>query len=214
MKKEKLQIGVILKNGTNLGLKNFLSIIGALVLYILTIWIPYLNLGTTIAMATLPLKMSQGKIISPLEIFDGKYRKNMGEFLLLIGLLYLIVMMGYMFMIIPGVVMSIAYGYSVYFLIDKEETPTSALSLSNKSTYDYKWNIFLVKLIFVLLIFILAFVLSKISPVLTIIPTLIGTPIFLGIDAYIYGVISDSQLSNIDNNGNLDQDLIDDMLID
>lgn len=45
--------------------------LGATVLWLLTIWIPYLNVGTTIAMATIPIELSKGKVISPLFIFDG-----------------------------------------------------------------------------------------------------------------------------------------------
>ena len=63
--------------------------LGATVLWLLTIWIPYLNVGTTIAMNTIPIELSKGKVISPLFIFDGKYRKYMGEYFTLIGLMYL-----------------------------------------------------------------------------------------------------------------------------
>lgn len=40
-------------------------------------------------MNTIPIELSKGKVISPLFIFDGKYRKYMGEYFTLIGLMYL-----------------------------------------------------------------------------------------------------------------------------
>jgi hypothetical protein len=48
-----------------LGFKNFLSLLGAVILWAITIWIPYLNVGTTVAMVTLPAKMSRGTITRP-----------------------------------------------------------------------------------------------------------------------------------------------------
>jgi uncharacterized membrane protein len=191
-----LTIESIIRNGIALGLKNFVSILVAGILYILTIWIPYLNVGTTIAMATLPLKMSEGKTISPGEIFNEKYRKNMGEFLLLYGLLFLIILMGYMFVVIPGIVMSIAYGYSIYFLIDKEMTPTDALNLSNKRTYGHKWSIFLSKFVFIIAAYIVAYILMLIWSPLGLIPMLLVLPMILGMEAHIYSQISDGPASS------------------
>ncbi|MFK8037734.1 MAG: hypothetical protein AB8B74_05550 [Crocinitomicaceae bacterium] len=191
-----LKIEAIIKSGIALGLKNFVSILLSTILYFLTFWIPYLNVGTTIAMSTLPLKMSEGETISPGDIFNEKYRKNMGEFLLLTGLLFLIVFMGYIFMIIPAIVMRIAYGYSIYFFIDKEITPTEALNISNKRTYGHKWNIFLAKFGFMIAAFIVAYVFSLILPILAVIPMILIMPILLGIDAYIYSQISDGTVAS------------------
>ena len=102
-----------------LGLKNFLSLIGAVILWGLTIWIPYLNVGTTIAMVTLPAKMSRGSIISPLEIFDGKYRKYMGEFFLVTGLKLIIMFPAFLFMYFPGLVLQYAFSFATLFVVDK-----------------------------------------------------------------------------------------------
>ena len=56
--------------------KNIPSILGAAILWILTCWIPYINVGTTIALLYgLPLELSQGKIMKPTAIFDASYRK-------------------------------------------------------------------------------------------------------------------------------------------
>ncbi len=199
-----LTIESIIRNGMAIGLKNFVNLLLSGILYILTFWIPYLNVGTTIAMATLPMKMSKGESFSPGDIFDEKYRKNMGEFLLLMGLLILIVYMGLIFMIIPGIVMNIAYGYSIYFLIDKELTPTEALNLSNKRTYGHKWSIFLSKFIFMIVAYLVAFLFIYIWEPLGLIPMLLVMPIILGMEAHIYGQICDENPSSSSNSEVLD----------
>ena len=104
--------------------------------------------------------------------------------------------MGFMFMIIPGIVMSLAYGYSIYFLIDKEMTPTDALNLSNKRTYGHKWSIFLAKFGFIIAAQIVGYLLGMIWGPLMLIPLLLIMPIVLGIEAHIYGQISDGEVSS------------------
>ncbi len=70
---KKLEVIPTIKEGIALALVNYLSIVCAVVLYVLTIWIPYLNVGTTIAMASLPAEMAKGNVINPLFIFKGTY---------------------------------------------------------------------------------------------------------------------------------------------
>lgn len=52
----------VLSEGISLGIKNAVSLLVATVLWIVTIWIPYLNVGTTIAMTTIPIELSKGKV--------------------------------------------------------------------------------------------------------------------------------------------------------
>ena len=137
-----MTISSILKGGIQIGLKNFLSLIGALILYFLTIWIPYLNVGTTIAMASLPAALSRGEVISPTEIFASKYRKNMGNFFLLMSFMVGGILFGYIFLIIPGIVLSYSWCLAILLLVDKGLNPMQALSESNKKTYGHKWTIF------------------------------------------------------------------------
>ena len=72
MEKKSLNVIEVVKGGCEIGVKNAASLVGALFLWIITIWIPYLNVGTTIAINTIPLELSKGKVISPFFIFDGK----------------------------------------------------------------------------------------------------------------------------------------------
>lgn len=88
MKKSDLTLEKIVSNGISNGLQNFLPLLGAFVLWLLTCWIPYLNFGTTIALASLPIAISNGEKITPMQIFDAKYRKNIGSFSLLLLFLF------------------------------------------------------------------------------------------------------------------------------
>ena len=111
-------------------MKNLLSILGAVVLYVLTIWIPYLNVGTTIAMTTIPIELSKGHVISPLFIFDAKYRRYMGEYFMLIGLMVMALIPAYLFLLIPGIVISYAWSLAFYLLLDIHNSQCHVLNAS------------------------------------------------------------------------------------
>lgn len=140
---KKITILGVWQEGWEITLKNLLSILGAVVLYILTIWIPYLNVGTTIAITTIPIELSKGQVISPLFIFDAKYRRYMGEYFMLIGLKCMALIPAYLFLLIPGIVISYAWSLAVYLLLDKKMAPGEAIVKSNEATYGYKWTIFI-----------------------------------------------------------------------
>lgn len=112
-------------------------------------------MGTTIAMMTIPIELSRGKVISPLFIFDGKYRQYMGEFFTLIGLMYLAIIPALFFMIVPGIIISIGWSLAIYILLDKGIAPGEAMIRSNKATYGYKWTIFGVNVVLFLLYIVL-----------------------------------------------------------
>lgn len=140
---KKITILGVWKEGWEITMKNLLSILGAVVLYVLTIWIPYLNVGTTIAMTTIPIELSKGHVISPLFIFDAKYRRYMGEYFMLIGLMIMALIPAYLFLLIPGIVISYAWSLAIYLLLDKKMAPGEAIVKSNEATYGYKWTIFI-----------------------------------------------------------------------
>lgn len=145
----------VIQEGIGIGLKNTLSLIAAVLLWILTIWIPYLNVGTTIAIMTIPVALSKGEMISPLFIFEAKYRRYMGEFFTLIGLMSLAIIPALFFVIIPGIVISIGWSLAVYILLDKGVAPGEAMIGSNQATYGYKWTIFGVRFVLGLAFYIL-----------------------------------------------------------
>ena len=147
MEMKKLDFGETLKDSIAIGVKNAPSVIAAVALWLITIWIPYLNVGTTIAIALLPTQLAKGEIINPLGIFDSKYRRYMGEFFITMGLMVFPIFIGVLFMIVPGIVLSIAWTLSYYFLIEKGKNPIQAIKASNDATYGSKWTMFFVSLV-------------------------------------------------------------------
>jgi len=137
----KLAVGATIREGITIGTRNIGPIFVNILLWALTIWIPYLNVGTTIGlMAGIVSKASRGEIIPMTEIFDPKYRKYMGEFFLASGLIGIGVCIGTIFGIIPGIVIGLAWSLAVLLVVDKGKNPTKALILSNNYTYGYKWK--------------------------------------------------------------------------
>ena len=124
-------------------LKNVPSFIGAALLWVLTCWIPYINVGTTIALFyAMPIELSKGTVMNPLSIFDGKYRKYMGEFFSIIGLMSISIIPALCFMVVPAIIISIGWCLAICIMIDKELNPAEAMTESTRCTYGYKWTIF------------------------------------------------------------------------
>ena len=136
-------VGSIIKTAFERGIKNLLPVLVNAVLWIITIWIPYLNVGTTIGMtAGVVAKMSRGETIAMTEIFDPQYRKRMGEFFLVIGFIFLGIFAGFIFFIIPGYVISLSWILAPLLVVDKKMNPIEAIHKSNSLTYGKKWTIF------------------------------------------------------------------------
>ena len=190
---KKLDIGTVLSQGIGVGLKNLPSLLGAVILYLLTCWIPYVNVGTSIAMTSLPVELSKGKIISPLAIFDKKYFRYMGEYFLLLGFMSSGIAAASLLMLIPGIVISIAWSLALFLMLDKGVNPIQALTLSNKLTCGKKWTIFFIYFILCLVVYILAFIFMLI-PVLGIILvialSIVTMVAALGCQSVIYGILS------------------------
>jgi len=158
----KLYIGDTILDGINISIKNIGPMLVNIIFWVLTFWIPYLNVGTTIGMtAGIIPKLSRGEPISYTEIFDPKYRKYMGDYFLTIGLLLFGVFAGILFFIIPGYILAIAWSLALLLVVDKGKNPMEALKLSNDITYGHKGRIFLIYLIIGIISFILQVVLIK-----------------------------------------------------
>lgn len=138
-----MNVGSIISNAVQKGLKNFLPLLVNFILWALTVWIPYLNVGTTIGLVAIAAKMSKDQPISFTEIFDPKYRKRMGEFFLVSAFVGLGVSIGFAFLIIPGIVIGIAWSLAVLLVVDKDMDPVAAMNKSNQLTYGKKGTIFL-----------------------------------------------------------------------
>tara|TARA_B100001250_G_C19793132_1_gene787483 strand:- start:1316 stop:2323 length:1008 start_codon:yes stop_codon:yes gene_type:complete len=190
----------IIKNSFSLSFKKSGLIIGASILWALTAWIPYLNVGTTIGLFGLVALMSRSDPVSATEIFKAHYRKNMGEFFLLISFIIIGATIGYIFVIIPGIVISIAWSQAIILLVDKGLTPLEAIKKSNEITYGNKVNIFLVYFLVTLiygfsvgLLFLIATLIDT-SLILSGIVGLVGyfflPLVIIGCSANIYGELT------------------------
>lgn len=162
MNAQRITLQGVLSEGIAIGIKNLASLLVASVLWLVTIWIPYLNVGTTIAMSTIPIELSKGKVISPLFIFDAKYRRYMGEYFTLKGMMWMAIFPASLFVIIPGMIISLGWSLALFILLDKGVAPGEAMIRSNRATYGYKWTIFGVGFVLNVLFLILALILFKI----------------------------------------------------
>ena len=151
----------VIREGVGLGLKNFFSVFLACILYFLTIWVPYINVGTTIGINTLPLKLSKNPnaVISPTFIFDGHYRKYMGEFFNLVGLMSISVFPALLFLFVPAIIISYGWSQALFLLLDKELSPSEAMMQSTKITYGYKSTLFWIDFVCSWVIIIVCFIL-------------------------------------------------------
>lgn len=141
MEKQKLYFGATFREGLVYAGRNFFPVLGCILLYVLTIWIPYLNIGTTIAIVLLPVQISKGEQINPFQIFDARYRKYMGEYFVLAGIMFAALVVSLFFFVLPFIIMAIAWGLSYYYLVEKQKNPIEALRASYQATDGSKWCI-------------------------------------------------------------------------
>jgi hypothetical protein len=203
---EGFTIANIIKVGIQRGLKNLVPVLVNTVLWIVTIWIPYLNVGTTIGLwVGVIAKMSREEAISMTEIFNPAYRKRMGQYFLVWGFMMAGIMMGMIFLYIPGIVIAIAWILAPLLVIDKEVNPIEAINQSNNMTYGKKWTIFLGMLILeiaaIIALFIIFWILGKIfgflgffGTILMVIVYIVGYALFFTVlmaaYSYVYGALS------------------------
>ena len=193
MATEKLDIMQTIKDGVRYGLKNFFPLLLMIILYMVTVWIPYLNVGTTIGLYKAVIGIGRGETIDPVAIFAKENFKDLSGFFLLLGLLYMGVTVACCFMLIPGFVMGIAWGFAIYFFLDKKVSPLKALRLSYDTTFGNKWRIFFLGLICSLAIGIICGIFAaipKVGVVLCVIATLLCTAIMVAIEGVMYDFFS------------------------
>jgi hypothetical protein len=190
-----LSVGAIVGHGMQRGLRNLGSIASNVILWLLTVWIPYLNVGTTIGLTVgLVAKSGRGEPISPTEIFDPVYRKQMGDYFLVSGLVSVGTSVAFALMVIPGVVLSVAWKLATLLTVDKGMNPTAAITSSNNLTYGKKWTIFFGTLILGLIVAAVAGILALIgaaisepmAAVLAVIGMVLSVSVLICGDGYIY----------------------------
>jgi uncharacterized membrane protein len=193
MATEKLDIMQTIKDGVQYGLKNFFPLLLMVILYVVTVWIPYLNVGTTIGLYKAIIGIGRGETIDPVAIFSKDNFKNLSGFFLLLGLLYIGIVVAFFFMFIPGMVMSIAWGFAVYFFIDKKVSPLKSLQLSYDTTFGNKWRIFFTELLCGILICIICCIfvaIPKVGAVLAGIATVLCSAIMVAVEGVMYDFFS------------------------
>ncbi|MDR2159680.1 MAG: hypothetical protein LBP23_06400 [Treponema sp.] len=190
---KKLQVFDVVKLGLEIGIKNVGPILVNTLLWLVTIWIPYINIGTTIGMmAGIIVKASRDDTISMTEVFDPRYRKYMGEFFLTSGLVGMGIAAGFVLFIIPGYVIAIAWSLSLLLVVDKEKNPAEAISLSNKLTYGNKGTIFLAFLVLAVVVCVASVILALIPVIgfiLVVAVAVLTVFVSIGMEAYIYKVL-------------------------
>ena len=131
----------------------FFRILGAWILWLLTIWIPYINVGTTIGLIQIQIDVGKGKIINPADIFNANHRAVMGKMFLLWSFMTTGIIIGLLFLVIPGIVLMYAWLFSSMLILDKKLDPIQAMSKSYEITYRHKWTIFFIILVISLLFY-------------------------------------------------------------
>ena len=152
---QKLAFVPSLLDALSIATKNLVPILLTVVLYVATVWIPYINVGTTIAICNLPVELSKGGIINPLSIFDSKYRHQMGEFILLEAIMIPAYLVALLFCFFPVIVLALSWSQAVYLLLDKKMNWALCLTESNKMTMGYKFKMFLLYAAIALAVWIL-----------------------------------------------------------
>ena len=194
-----LSVGGIVGNGVKQGLSNAGAIVANVILWVLTVWIPYLNVGTTIGLSVgLVAKAGRGEPISPTEIFNPTYRKQMGDYFLVTALVSMGTSIAMLLLIIPGIVLSIAWSIATLLVVDKGLNPTAALTKSNNLTYGKKWTIFFGLLVLTLIVGAVAAILAAIGSavaeafgvVLAIVGVIISVSIVICGNGYIYNTLT------------------------
>ena len=165
MQTKKLEVIPTLTEAFRLGIRNVIPLILTVLLYALTCWIPYLNVGTTVGLYRIIIDLSKGKTVDPLSIFKKENFKNMGGFFLMLGFLTVGITASMIFLFIPAFIMGIAWGYAIYIFLEKKVSPLKALMLSDKATYGEKWTIFFISLLFGIVAGVLCGIFSAIPKV-------------------------------------------------
>lgn len=140
---EVLEFGDILAHSFRWGFGQYFRILLMLVLWVLTVWIPYLNVGTTIAVTVgAPILLSRQQRIDPTFIFRREYRTVMADWFLLLGLMLGAVVLGVVFLVIPGIVLGLGWILAPLLLVDRGVGVLDSLRRSWEATLGEKWTLF------------------------------------------------------------------------
>ncbi len=98
-------------------------------------------------------------------------------------LLYaLIILAGFLLLIIPGIIWSIKYQYTIYLIVDREMGPMDAMKASGRITDGVKWELFVFLLILMLI--------NMAGALFLIIGLFVSIPVTMVAMAYMYRKLS------------------------
>lgn len=189
----KLNFQKTLADGVSLGIKNIANLLLMAFLFLITFWIPYLNVGTTIGFYKNVIALSKGEDVVPMSIFSRDNYKNLGDFFLLFGLQTAGIGAAAAFLLFPAIVVSLAWQFAMYFFLDKGTSPLKSLSLSYDATLGDKWTLFFVYLaccIVTGLVVGLLAAIPKVGGILAFLALIAFVAIIIGIEATLYKYFS------------------------
>jgi hypothetical protein len=184
---QKLNFKQTLVDAFNLGIANILNLLLTALLWIITVWIPYLNVGTTIGFFKIIVALSKGEEIKPTSIFSKENYKGLGDFFLLFGLQTAGIIAAAMLFVAP--IVSLAWQFAFYFFVDKKVSPLKALALSYDTTCGEKWTLFFLYLVFGLIISVVCSLLALvpyIGGILAFAAVIACIAIVMGLEAVLY----------------------------
>lgn len=186
---EKLNFSQTFADAFKIGMANAVNLLLTVLLFIITVCIPYLNVGTTIGFFKIIVALSKGEPIDPLSIFSKQNYKGLGDFFLLFGLQTAGMGAAGIFFFAPAIVLGIAWRYAALFFVDKGFSPLKSLSTSYNTTCGEKWRIFFVYLCAGLAVCIVAGILisiPKVGGVLALLALIAAIAFMLGLEAVLY----------------------------
>lgn len=147
---------------------------------------PLLSLIGLLVRTVVGLVISMGVIKISLEFIDKKkpklkdlyFTKSILNYFLVSVVKTIIVIIGFILLIIPGIIFSIKLQFASYLVVDKNMGVTEALNKSWEMTKGVKWNLFL----FGLLIFLI----NVIGFLCLIIGLIVTVPLSMVATAYVY----------------------------
>ena len=112
------------------------------------------------------------------EISDLFYTKSILNFILVSIVRGFIVLIGYILLIIPGIILSIKFQFAEYLVVDKNMDVVEALNKSWEMTKGIKWNLFIFG--------ILLFLINVVGFIALLIGLFITVPLSMVATAFVY----------------------------
>lgn len=122
--------------------------------------LPAISFAFTITGWLVQMITSIGVLVISLKIVDGKkpelqdiyqhYAMLLNYFLG--SLIYVaVVILGLILLIVPGIIWGIKYQYTTYLIVDKKMGPLEAFKKSGEITQGFKWKLFQLGIVFILI---------------------------------------------------------------